>query len=192
MISARWRHGPRRDSASRRCRVEVNRCCTPARMIARARRGLACQLAKSTRLRATRVRRGRCRGWTSRSSSIVLKCGTTSVFVGRLLPSRRTTCGLASSKPVKPSQPSAVRPASAAPLGHDSNAAQSRCASVSGPLCVTTTPRVGRCQRPVSILPRTVVRPKSATACGAASTPHCSTMTGSGLRSTRVMSAECR
>ncbi len=89
-------------------------------------------LAASRTLRGGLVRAGSRGGGTSRSSSMVLQCGTTPSIAGRSAPSGNTTKVVGETKPVRPARASAVSPPRTDPGAHAS------------PLCVTTTPRAIR------------------------------------------------
>ncbi len=165
-MRARRRQGPRRVRAMRIVRADTKRCWNAAITRVRACRSLPLQLAASTSDLAVRVRRGWCAGCMSSSVSIVDQCGMIPLRSGLRAPSGRTTNVSAVSKPLNPSNSSPLRPPRADRAGQTHRPTSCRSRSESGPLCVATTPRPGRCQTPRCRWLRTTLGPNFSTASG--------------------------
>ena len=147
-ITARCRHGPRRDNASASRSGLVRRCWQPASRMARLRASGPGSLAASTRLRAIRVRGGSPIGLTSRGESSVDQCSRTSHSgCGDVDEPGTTIVVWSSGKPSSRSYAAAVSPPRTAPGGPAASATRCISSRLSGPLCRTTTPSAGDCHR---------------------------------------------
>lgn len=171
-IRARLAHGPLRASAAPNRSAVVSRCWTAAMIGARAARSLRAALLMSIRLRSILVRRGARSAHTSSDSSWDDQRIRTPSRAGLRCPCGMTNHVVVASKPRSPSSAAAVGPPSAEPGGAASRLTHSFCSQISGPLCITSTPRCGRCQRRPSSCPRIALRVRNARACRTVSTPH--------------------